>query len=318
MRPGEADPRSGRARTSRPDAPPGPAPAAPDLSRRAGVGLKAQHYEAVLAAPAGVGWFEVHAENYMGAGGPPHHYLERIRRDYPLSVHGVGLSIGSHEGLDAAHLARLAALTERYQPALVSEHLAWSSHHGTFLSDLLPLPCTGEALARVRAHVDQVQEALGRRVLIENPSTYVAFEHREMSEAEFLRTLLERTGCGLLLDVNNVYVSAVNQGRCPRELLRAMPLEHAGEIHLAGHAEDRDEGGRRLLVDAHDREVCEEVWDLYAEALARTGPVPTLIEWDREVPGWPVLAAQAERAERVLRGRSGSPAGTGSADALAG
>ena len=295
-----------------------PAASMPELPPRAGVSLKAQHYEAVLAAPAGVGWFEVHAENYMGAGGPPHHYLERVRRDYPLSVHGVGLSIGSHAGLDAAHLARLEALIGRYQPALVSEHLAWSSHRGVFLGDLLPLPCTEEALLRVCAHVDQVQEALRRRVLIENPSTYVAFEHREMSEAEFLRTLLERTGCGLLLDVNNAYVSAVNQGRSPRELLHALPLEHAGEIHLAGHAEDRDEGGRRLLVDAHDREVCEEVWRLYAEVLALTGPVPTLIEWDNELPGWPVLAAQAERAERVLLGRSGSAAGAGSADALAG
>ena len=290
----------------------------PDLPPRAGVSLKAQHYDAVLAGPARVGWFEVHAENYMGAGGTPHHYLERIRRDYPLSVHGVGLSIGSHEGLDAAHLARLKAVTERYQPALVSEHLAWSSHRGVFLSDLLPLPCTEEALARVCAHVDQAQEALGRQVLIENPSTYVSFEHGVMSEAEFLRALLERTGCGLLLDVNNVYVSAVNRGRSPAELLRAMPLERAGEIHLAGHAEDRDEEGRRLLVDAHDREVCEEVWRLYAEALAWAGPVPTLIEWDNDLPGWPVLAAQAERAERVLLGRTGSTAGAGAADALAG
>lgn len=314
MRSGEAEPRSGRARSARRAA----APAPPELPPRAGVSLKAQHYEAVLAAPAGVGWFEVHAENYMGAGGPPHHYLERIRRDYPLSVHGVGLSIGSHAGLDAAHLARLEALTGRYQPALVSEHLAWSSHRGVFLGDLLPLPCTGEALLRVCAHVDQVQETLGRRVLIENPSTYVAFEHREMSEAEFLRTLLERSGCGLLLDVNNVHVSAVNQGRSPRELLHALPLEHAGEIHLAGHAEDRDEGGRRLLVDAHDREVCEEVWRLYAEALALTGPVPTLIEWDNELPGWPVLAAQAQRAERVLLGLRGTAAAAGPVDALAG
>jgi hypothetical protein len=273
---------------------------AADIPTRAGVGLKAQHYEDILGERPDLGWFEVHAENYMGAGGPPHHYLEAIRRDYPLSLHGVGLSLGAAGPLDEAHLARLKAFCERYEPGLVSEHLAWSSHGGTFFNDLLPLPYTRAAVQRVSAHVARLQEALGRRILLENPSTYVAFESGEMSEIDFLAEVAARSGCGLLLDVNNVAVSASNQGFAPEDYLDAFPLQAVGEIHLAGHARDRDEAGALLLIDAHDRAVDDRVWALYARAIARGGLKPTLIEWDNDVPAWPVLLAEARSAERIM------------------
>jgi hypothetical protein len=273
---------------------------AADIPTRAGVGLKAQHYEDILGERPDLGWFEVHAENYMGAGGPPHHYLEAIRRDYPLSLHGVGLSLGAAGPLDEAHLARLKAFCERYEPGLVSEHLAWSSHGGTFFNDLLPLPYTRAAVQRVSAHVARLQEALGRRILLENPSTYVAFESGEMSEIDFLAEVAARSGCGLLLDVNNVAVSASNQGFAPEDYLDAFPLQAVGEIHLAGHARDRDEAGALLLIDAHDRAVDDRVWALYARVIARGGLKPTLIEWDNDVPAWPVLFAEARIAERVM------------------
>lgn len=267
---------------------------------RAGVGLKAQHYDVVLAERPDLGWFEVHAENYMVAGGPAHHYLTAVRRDWPLSLHGVGLSIGGADPLDAEHLARLKALVERYQPGLVSEHLAWSSHGGAFLNDLLPLPYTRETLARVGEHVDQMQSALGRRILLENPSTYVAFEHGEMDEIAFLTEIARRSGCGLLLDVNNVAVSAANNGFDAEAYLDAFPLGLVGEIHLAGHARDRDESGAPLLIDAHDRAVDDHVWRLYARVIARGGLKPTLIEWDNNVPAWPALYAEALVAERIM------------------
>lgn len=267
---------------------------------RAGVGLKAQHYDLVLAERPDLGWFEVHAENYMGAGGPPHHYLAAVRRDWPLSLHGVGLSIGGAGPLDADHLARLKALVERYQPGLVSEHLAWSSHGGAFLNDLLPLPYTRETLACVTAHVDQMQGALRRRILLENPSTYVAFEHSEMDEIAFLAEVAKASGCGLLLDVNNVAVSAANHAFDAEAYLDGFPLDLVGEIHLAGHARDRDETGAPLLIDAHDRAVDDTVWRLYARVIARGGLKPTLIEWDNDVPAWPALYAEALAAERIM------------------
>lgn len=270
------------------------------LPPNAGVGLKPCHYRAALAEPGAVGWFEVHAENYMGEGGAPHHYLERIRRDHPLSIHGVGLSLGSAEGIDRDHLARLARLERRYRPAAVSEHLAWSSRHGEFLADLLPLRYDDAALGRVCDHVDLLQDTLGRAVLIENPSTYVAFRGDTMTEATFLAALCRRTGCGLLLDVNNVYVSAANHGRDPYADLAALPLHAAGEIHLAGHAADAGNAHRPLLVDSHDRPVGDGVWALYAYALTLTGALPTLIEWDREVPAWPLLVAEARTADAHL------------------
>jgi len=270
------------------------------IPARAGVGLKAQHYEAVLSTRPDLGFFEVHAENYMGLGGVPHHYLETIRRDYSLSLHGVGLSLGGAEPLDEAHLARLKALAARYEPGLVSEHLAWSSHGGAFLDDLLPLPYTQEALQRVSAHVDRVQSVLGRRILLENPARYLAFEADEMSEAAFLAAVAARSGCGLLLDVNNVVVSASNLGFDVADYLAAFPLALVEEIHLAGHARDYDDDGDLLLIDAHDRAVDAAVWRLFAQVIARGGPRPTLIEWDNQVPTWPTLLAEARTAERVM------------------
>lgn len=276
------------------------------IPARAGVGLKPEHYRDILDNRPDIGWFEVHPENYMGAGGPPHHVLERVRADYPLSLHGVGLSIGAARPLDAEHLGRLKALAERYEPALFSEHLAWSTHDGAFLSDLLPLPYTHETLAHVADHVDETQTALGRRILIENPSTYVRFSAGDMDEIAFLTELARRTGCGLLLDVNNVYVSAHNHGYDPVAYIDAFPADQVGEIHLAGHAEMHDEAGGRLLIDAHDRSVLDAVWSLYARAIQRTGPVPTLIEWDSDIPAWEVLFAEARRAETIMSERRGN------------
>ncbi len=266
-----------------------------------GVGFKAEHFDAVMETRPDLGFFEVHAENYMGAGGPPHRRLAAISELYPLSVHGVGLSIGSPGPLDHAHLTRLAQVVERYQPALVSEHLAWSTHEGAFLNDLLPLPYTEETLARVSEHIDTVQSALGRTILLENPSTYVAFAETAFAETEFLAEIVRRTGCGLLLDVNNVFVSATNHGRDPFHYLADFPLRAVGEIHLAGYADDRDDAGLPLLIDAHDLPVRDAVWALYADAMRRMGPIPTLIEWDNDVPAWPALFAEARRAGRAMR-----------------
>lgn len=275
-----------------------------DRLLRAGAGLKPEHQRHILDARPDIGWFEVHAENYMGAGGPPHHFLERIRALYPLSVHGVGLSIGSADGMVPGHLARLKAVVDRYQPFVVSEHLAWSTHDGIFLNDLLPLPYTEATLSLVARHVDEAQTALGRRILIENPSTYLRFEGEEMPETDFLRALARRSGCGLLLDINNVVVSAANHGFDPRDYLAAFPHEHVGEIHLAGHAVlERD--GEALLVDTHDRAISSEVWSLFRGVIARHGALPTLIEWDAEVPAWADLAAEVDQAQSVLQTAGG-------------
>jgi uncharacterized protein len=268
------------------------------LPNRAGVGLKPEHIDTILAERPDVGFFEIHAENYMGDGGPPHRRLEAIRSLYPVSLHGVGLSIGSPRPLDKAHLARLAALAKRYEPGLFSEHLAWSSHDLGFLDDLLPLPYTEETLACVCAHIEETQEALGRRMLLENPSTYVLFAESAIPETEFLAEIARRTGCGLLLDVNNVEVSATNHGFDPLAYLEAFPLEHVGEIHLAGYAEAEDDAGHRLLIDAHDSAVRPGVWALYEKVISRIGVQPTLVEWDNDVPEWPVLHAEARRADR--------------------
>jgi uncharacterized protein (UPF0276 family) len=265
-----------------------------------GVGFKAEHFDAILETRPDLGFFEIHAENYMGAGGPPHRRLEAIRERYPLSLHGVGLSIGSPGPLDHAHLAQLARVAERYQPAVVSEHLAWSTHEGAFLNDLLPLPYTDETLGRVCEHIDLVQTTLKRSMLLENPSTYVAFAETTMSETEFLREIVRRTGCGLLLDVNNIFVGATNHGFDPYRYLADFPLASVGEIHLAGCADDRDDAGFPLLIDAHDSPVRDAVWPLYAEAIRRLGPTPTLIEWDNDVPAWPALFEEARRAQRAL------------------
>jgi uncharacterized protein (UPF0276 family) len=264
-----------------------------------GVGFKAEHFAAIVETGPHLGFFEVHAENYMGAGGPPHRRLEAIRERYPLSLHGVGLSIGSPGPLDRAHLQRLAQVAERYQPALVSEHLAWSTHEGAFFNDLLPLPYTEETLAGVCEHIDIVQTALRRTILLENPSTYVAFVETTMSETEFLAEISRRTGCGLLLDVNNIFVSAINHGYDPYRYLADFPLAAVGEIHLAGFADDMDEAGFPLLIDAHNSPVRDAVWSLYSEAIRSLGPTPTLVEWDNDLPAWPALLAEAHRTESV-------------------
>ena len=236
----------------------------------------------------------------MGAGGPPHRALETIRRDHAVSLHGVCMSIGGPQGLDKAHLARFGALVQRYEPALVSEHLAWSTHESIYFNDLLPLPYTEATLATVCDHIDEVQEAIARPLLLENPSTYVLFRESTMSETDFIRAVARRTGCGLLLDVNNVFVSATNHGFSPRAYLADFPLAAVGEIHLAGHAEQSDDEGAPLLIDSHDRPVADAVWRLFESVVARAGPIPTLIEWDSEIPEWPRLQAEAAAAQRTL------------------
>ena len=268
----------------------------------AGVGLKAEHYRTIVQTRPDMGFFEVHAENYMGAGGPPHRYLTEIRERYPLSLHGVGLSIGADRPLDRDHLGRLKQLIGRYAPGLFSEHLAWSTHEATFLNDLLPVPYTLETLARVSEHIDEVQETLGRQMLLENPTTYLAFAESTYSEIDFIAEVVRRTGCGLLLDVNNVHIASTNQNWDPIGYIDAYPLEHVQEIHLAGHAKEADDKGRALLIDTHDRPVDEIVWGLFDHAVKRVGPVPTLIEWDAEVPVWSTLELEAERAEAIMFG----------------
>ncbi|MDA9489080.1 MNIO family bufferin maturase [Bradyrhizobium sp. CCBAU 11361] len=266
----------------------------------AGTSFKPEHLAAILEAGPKAGFFEVHAENYMGAGGPPHRALEAIRRDHPLSLHGVCMSIGGPQPLDKAHLARFRSLVARYQPALVSEHLAWSTHETSFFNDLLPLPYTEATLACVCDHIDEVQEAIRRPLLLENPSTYVTFRESSMSETDFIRGIVERTGCGLLLDINNVFVSATNHDFSALDYLAGFPLAHVEEIHLAGHAEQTDDDGNLLLIDSHDGPVADAVWKLFEIIVARRGPVPTLIEWDSNIPDWPILRAEAVAAQAIL------------------
>ncbi|GAA0400978.1 DUF692 domain-containing protein [Pseudomonas veronii subsp. inensis] len=269
----------------------------PGLPCRAGLGLKNEHFAEVLETSPDIGFFEVHAENYMVAGGPFHHYLGLIREQYPLSLHGVGLSIGGEGELDRQHLARLAALLERYQPQSFSEHLAWSSHGPVFLNDLLPLAYDSATLKRVCEHVDQVQSTLKRTMLLENPSTYLQFQRSTLDETDFIGEVIRRTGCGLLLDVNNVYVSCINHQRDPLAYIDALPLHAMGEIHLAGFAEDTDSLGDRLLIDDHGAPIDNAVWQLYEQVLSRIGPVATLIERDNQVPAFSVLLAEADHAE---------------------
>jgi uncharacterized protein len=271
--------------------------------RGAGIGLRFRHHQEALEGRPAVPWFEVHTENYLGGGSAPQ-TLDAIRRDYALSLHGTGLSLGSAEGLDAVHLARVRDAVERFEPALVSEHLSFSVVGGTYLADLLPLPMTDEALEVVCANVERAQALLGRRLLVENPSTYLQYRHSTIPEWEFLAAVAARTGCGVLCDVNNVHVSCRNHGWDAQAYLAALPAAAVGEIHLAGHSVRTLEDGRTLLVDDHGSRVAPEVWDLYAEALARFGPVPTLIEWDTDVPPLAVLLDEAARAADLI-GRIG-------------
>jgi uncharacterized protein (UPF0276 family) len=264
-----------------------------------GVGFKAQHFADLMADPGPVAWIEVHAENYMG-GGRPMAQLRHLAERFPVSVHGVGLSIGGEGALNADHLARLKTLCDWLQPASFSEHLAWSSHGGAYLNSLLPLPYTQETLTRICAHITQVQEALSGPMLLENPSSYFAFPTSTWSEADFLTEITARTGCGLLLDVNNVFISAHNLGFEPMDFIRTLPLAKVGEVHLGGHDLEIDAQGAPVLIDSHGAPVAADVWAFYAATIALTGPKPSLIEWDNDVPDWATLAAEAARAAKVL------------------
>jgi uncharacterized protein (UPF0276 family) len=273
------------------------------LPARAGVGFKGQHFAEIIRSRPDIGFFEVHAENFMGAGGPPHAQLSRLRADYALSVHGVGLSIGGAEPLDSQHLERLKTLVDRYEPDSVSEHLAWSAHGMNFLNDLLPVPYDTETLNSIVSNIQQIQEKLNRRILLENPATYLEFETSTFSEVEFLDEIARRTGCGLLLDVTNIHVSAVNHHFSAEAYIDAFPVALVEEVHLAGFSCDKDDLVEALLIDTHSGPVSEEVWTLYQRALSRIGPIATLIEWDNDMPSWNMLHAQARRAEAMLAAR---------------
>ena len=265
----------------------------------AGIGLRFPHHRVVVEERPGAAWFEVHSENYMG-GGTPLRYLDAIRREYPLSLHGVGLSLGSADGLDERHLARLRRLVGRVEPGLVSEHLAWSAAGGRHFADLLPLPLTEEALAIVCRNVEAAQDFLGRRILVENASSCLRYRHSTIPEWEFIAAVATRTGCGILCDVNNLFVNASNHGFEPRRYLRALPADRIGEIHLAGHTLRKFDDGRSIRIDDHGSRVCREVWALYAEAVALFGRVPTLIEWDTDVPPLAVLLEEAAQAQSIM------------------
>jgi uncharacterized protein len=270
------------------------------LQPRAGAGFKPEHIASIFDSKPEAAFFEVHAENYMGKGGTPHAQLTKLRENYALSVHGVGLSIGAPGALDGEHLSRLKSIVDRYQPNLVSEHLAWSTHDDTYYNDLLPVPYTREVLNRVCEHIDEVQSTLARQILLENPSTYVLFENSEMPEIDFIEQIAKRTGCALLLDVNNVHVSATNHNFSAMDYLNRFPVHLVKEIHLAGHATEDDGFGNPLLIDAHDRPVDDAVWALYRHLIHLTGPVATLIEWDNDVPAWPVLVREMQAANAIL------------------
>jgi uncharacterized protein len=274
---------------------------------RAGIGLRFCHHREVLERPADLAWLEVHSENYLG-GGTPVADLDALRRRFPVSLHGVGLSLGNVEGLHPEHLERIGALVDRLAPALVSEHLAWSSVGNAYLADLLPLPLTEEALAVVCGNVDRLQARLRRTILVENPATCLTWSHSTIPECEFLSAVAARTGCGLLCDVNNLYVSASNHRFDPSAYLAALPPAAVGEYHLAGHAVRHLEDGSVVLIDDHGSKVCDAVWSLYIEALARIGPRPTLIEWDTDVPPLLTLLAQAKRADDALACAAPEPA----------
>lgn len=266
---------------------------------KAGIGLRFQHHRAFLDERPPVGFVEVHSENYLG-GGPAIRHLNSARREYPVSLHGVGLSLGSAEGLDANHLQRVCALADRIDPLFVSEHISWSVTGGVYLNDLLPLPYTEEALAIFCANVQEMQDTLKRPVLVENPSSYLQFTHSTIPEWEFVAEISKRTGCGLLLDVNNIYVSACNHGFDAGGYLRAMPHSAVREIHLAGHTA-KQIGDQTLRIDDHGSAVCDEVWTLYGEAIRLLGPVPTLIEWDSRIPPLADIVAEAVKADVIVQ-----------------
>lgn len=271
-----------------------------DLPHAVGVGFKPQHLDAMKQDSNGVDWLEIHAENYMVDGGPRKNMLEQLAKDFPISCHGVGLSIGAPQPLNTAHLKRLVRLLDWLQPAMFSEHLAWSTHGDIFYNDLLPMPYTTPVLDQVTDHINQVQDTLNRQILIENPSTYVTFAAHHMRETDFINAIIQQTGCGLLLDINNVYVSSRNQNQCSREYLSQLPMDAVGEIHLGGHAVDHDEDGHVLLIDSHNACVADPVWQLYKEVIATYGKRPTLIEWDNDIPAWHILQGDAIKAGIIL------------------
>lgn len=271
------------------------------LPNGCGIGFKPMHAAALVDEGRDLDFIEVHAENLMGSGGPVHAQLDAVRREFALSLHGVGLSIGGDQALDERHLERLARVAARFEPAVVSEHLAWSTHGGVFFNDLLPIAYDAATLERVIRHVDRLQARLRRRVLIENPSTYLAMAGSAMEEADFLAELVARSGCGLLLDLNNVVVSQHNRGEAPIRYLDRYPLNAVGEIHLAGHAIDALDDGTLLRIDDHGSPVGDEAWSLYSQVTARLGDVPTLIEWDIDVPSFDMLAREARTARTVQR-----------------
>jgi uncharacterized protein (UPF0276 family) len=277
------------------------------IPARAGIGLRAEHYRDVLETRPTVGWFEVHSENYFGEGGRPLAFLEATRAHCPLSLHGVGLSLGSTDELSHTHLVRLKQLIDRFQPGLVSEHLSWSSIGGRYLNDLLPLPYTEEALVHVVARIARVQDYLGRQILIENISRYLDYKHTTIAEWDFLAAAARQSDCGILLDVNNIYVNAVNHGFDALTYLRAIPRDLVQEIHLAGFTVNRFEGGE-IIIDSHNRPVADAVWALYREAIHRFGPRPTLIEWDTELPALAVLLSEAQRADAIMEHRRANAA----------
>ncbi len=266
------------------------------LPAQPGIGLKTQHLEAFLEQKPEIGFVEVHAENYMVKGGARLALLDKVREHYPLSIHGVGASIGGEEPLDSLHLKRLKVLLERFQPQVFSEHLAWSTHQGKFLNDLLPITYTQQSLDRVVEHIDQLQHFLGCRMLLENPSTYLQFSASTIPETSFLTEKIKRTGCGLLLDVNNVFVTCSNHQLDPLEYLSNLPLAAAEEIHLAGYAVDPLDSGEALIIDSHDAEVSEFVWQLYGQVINQTGALPTLLERDAKLPELTTLVAEARLA----------------------
>jgi len=269
-----------------------------------GLSYKPDYFEEAISTAHGLGWFEIHAENYMVEGGPLRNQMERLRQNYPVSCHGVGLSIGSSEPLSHAHLARLKKLVDWLEPAVFSEHLAWSSHGGLFFNDLLPLPYTKDTLQNVVNHIDEVQQMLHRPLLLENPSTYVTLANHEMSESDFICEAVKQTGCQLLLDVNNLFVSSANQRFCADEFLKCLPAHAVTQIHVAGHSIDQDDNGDVLLIDSHSTAVSNEVWALYRSAIEQFGPVPTLLEWDDDVPDFATLRAEAMKAKRFMNDKS--------------
>ena len=270
------------------------------LPPHVGIGYKAQHYLDIIKNPGALSWLEIHAENYMGQGGRPIAQLRHLAEKFPISVHGVGLSIGGSGPLNIDHLQRLKSLIDWLNPASFSEHLAWSTHDNHFLNDLLPLPYTATTMERVANHIDQVQDTLCRQMLLENPSSYLSFSESDMDETEFLAQIVKRTGCGLLLDVNNVFVSAANLKTSPQAYIDAFPMHAVGELHLGGHDEDEDETGAPLLIDSHGKSIVDPVWALLDYTLARSGPKPLLIEWDNDVPDWNILSAELTRADAAL------------------